>query len=1097
MHTENQDIYEIALDGTRYALLDHGSRLWRLGSSSPLWREEIPLLGQNPDDATLDALASKGIFLGCGNPSPLAVMCCGLGSAWPGMGRGLYDNFPAAREAMDEIASFAEWNILSLMDEPDLEIINQTRNQIPYLFLLEYAQWRQLVSLGLRPGLICGHSLGELVALCLAGVYDAHAAWILLDTRARHMASLESDAANASGMLAVSADFDTVSEILSSHPELNISNCNTPRQYILGGPRPVLLEARKTLRKQRIPAFMLNVGIAFHNPAMRILREISLRRLYALEMKAPDIPMLSCVTSDLYTANKKDVCRYIADLDENTVEWTKSVRVMRGKYNIKNFIELGPRDTLCGLVDEIDSGATCMAASRQGHETAAMRQLCAKLFAMGHIDRKCLEKQKSMRLSIGSANSEEEPRTTSQGMPAFSDVPEHDLRIILELISDASGRPLDSLRPELDLRHDLALRSSRFPRLLQDAEYRLGRTIALENMFQISTVGDLARFLAGIGKEPHDRAGTGDFPLQDRDFNAPPLKCFKWLDGDEPVAVKYNPAVKGLIEKPHGIIALCIFDRQLLPQIWEGLASFKCILAIPEPLLEECLFLEKYGNILLPLNCSSNPCPGELDTALRLLSAEKGAPSGFLFIPPPLPLNGETDQIADNFMAHVFQECARFADSESPSAWFCSLRRMSGPVHPDNTAQNYFRNSASAFFAQSGTICKLQNRRFIFWLDSRTNSRLQNRGECGDMFAMDLLYNSAPCSLWMPETWSTSPGQTYCPAAPCLNFVWPDPAPPMPSRPEMFQGVCQYSGFSEGVLPEHGGGEYSPVSKEEKTKFPDSPWLPVGNILKSMLVTGRLTAPWLHPCGFSDVRINNFPSLPDGITRECRSSAIATPWISQAGIMTRICHTDMYVRKISANGRRMQDWQSVCDGACLLALNPGIPQSLCLMDAIPEQGQNCSHVTKICYDLLGFGESWRLLRNFSFHNAGINGYLAYTAEIAKPDRGIADGGEWGYNSFIHLVEAIYQASLAALVHAGTEASSMDARDVLKLWDYGIIGYLRFDPEKIANCADTKLYLRNSWHDERFARFDARITNSDNEPLICVWHMEFEHHCSNS
>lgn len=1096
MHTENQDIYEIALDGVRYALLNHGSRLWRLGSSTPLWREEIPLLGQSPDDAALNGLASRGVFAGRGDPSPLAVMCCGLGSAWPGMGRGLYDNFPAAREAMDEIASFAEWNILSLMDEPDLEVINQARNQIPYLFLLEYAQWRQLASLGLRPELICGHSLGELVALCLAGVYDAHAAWLLLDTRARHMASLESNSANTSGMLAVSADFGTVSQILAAHPELNISNCNTPRQYILGGPRPGLLEARKTLRKQRIPAFMLNMGIAFHNPAMRILREISLRRLYALEMKAPDIPMLSCVTSSLYPADKKDVCRYIADLDENTVEWTKSVQAMRGQYNIRNFIELGPRETLCGLVEEIDSGAVCMAANRQGHETEAMRQLCARLFAMGHLERKCLERQKNMRLSTGSAN-REEPGAAGKTKPAFSDVPEHDLRIILELISEASGKTVASLRPELDLRHDLALRSSRFPRLVQDAERRLGRSIALENMFQIATVGDLARFLAGLGPEPQNAEETGASASQRPDFNAPPLNAFKWLDGDEPQAVKYNPAARGLMEKPHGLIALCVFDQQLLPQIWEGLASFKCSLALPKPLLGESLFLEKYGNTLLALDCSLNPGPGELDAALRLLSEAKGFPTGFLFIPPALLLDCDAGNGCDDFMTHVFQECAAFAEPAPLSPWFCALRRMSGPVLPDSNAWKSFRDAASTFFKRTRAICRMPDCHSIFWLDARAEPRQQNRGECGDMLAKDLLYNSAASSLWLPKTWRQAPGQSYCPASPCLNFVWPDPAPPLPSRAGMFQGVCQYSGFAESSLPGHGGGEYSPADTGEKEKFPRSSWLPVGGILKASLIAGRLAAPWLRPCGFSDVRINNFPVLPEGITRECRLSAIATPWISQAGIMTRICNTDMSVRKISANGRRTQDWKSVCDGACLLARNSGIPPSLSLLDAMPEAGEDCSHIAQICYDLLGFSESWRSLRNFTFHDSGANGYPAYTAEIANPDCRIADGCEWDYNSFIQLVEAIYQASLAALVHAGDAASPMAAREILEQWNYGIIGYLRFDPEKIANCADTKLYLRSSWHDERFARFDARITNNANEPLICVWHMEFEHTGGNS
>lgn len=65
---------------------------------------------------------------------------------------------------MDRIARAADWDVLALLDETDVEKIGLTRWQQPYLFLLEYAQWSHLASLGLRPSLICGHSLGELIA---------------------------------------------------------------------------------------------------------------------------------------------------------------------------------------------------------------------------------------------------------------------------------------------------------------------------------------------------------------------------------------------------------------------------------------------------------------------------------------------------------------------------------------------------------------------------------------------------------------------------------------------------------------------------------------------------------------------------------------------------------------------------------------------------------------------------------------------------------------------------------------------------------------------------------------------------------------------
>lgn len=78
---------------------------------------------------------------------------------------------------------------------------------------------------------------------------------------------------------------------------------------------------------------------------------------------------------------------------------------------------------------------------------------------------------------------------------AASAAPPQQLRIVLEVLAKASGRPVEQLRPEMDLRYDLALRSSRFPLIIQEAEQRLGLTINFEDLLQVATIGDLARVL--------------------------------------------------------------------------------------------------------------------------------------------------------------------------------------------------------------------------------------------------------------------------------------------------------------------------------------------------------------------------------------------------------------------------------------------------------------------------------------------------------------------------------------------------------------------------------------------------------------------------
>ncbi|WP_443659496.1 acyltransferase domain-containing protein, partial [Desulfovibrio sp.] len=491
---------EIACDGVRFADLPHGGAIWHAGSVVPAWRQELLALGARPDAAALEAMGQRGIWLHPqGDVPPLAVMCCGQGAVWPGMGRELYDHFPAARAAMDRIARAADWDVLALLDETDVEKIGLTRWQQPYLFLLEYAQWSHLASLGLRPSLICGHSLGELIALCLAGVYEPEVAWYILDTRSTHMAELEARATRETGMMAVPAEASVIEEARKTWPQLYVSNYNSPRQFIISGPRDVLLEARKSLRKRRIPAIMLNVSLAFHHPSMRVLRDMSLRRLNALAMQAPQIPMLSCITTRPYPDDQPGICEHIGDLDENSVRWVECVQAMWQRDGIRHFVEVGPQDTLCGLVNDIEPQALCLAAGRKGKEAEGMRQTCARLYALGHLthDGVARHRQRWLDAAPAPAASAEAPAAPAAraAAPARDELPEA-ARKVLEILAAACGRDADSLKPEMDLRYDLALRSSRFPLIVQEVEEELGISVDFEALLHVATVGDLLRVLA-------------------------------------------------------------------------------------------------------------------------------------------------------------------------------------------------------------------------------------------------------------------------------------------------------------------------------------------------------------------------------------------------------------------------------------------------------------------------------------------------------------------------------------------------------------------------------------------------------------------------
>ena len=488
-------------DGVRYGRLEHLGQSWLFGASTQSWPELLPLDGREPSPEELAALARKGLWLGReGERTPLAVMCQGMGALWPGAGRELYDEFPRAREAMDRIAAVASWDVLGLLDCRDQETIQATRWQIPYLFLLEYAQWSYLSSLGLSPSLICGHSLGELIALCFAGIYSPEVAWHILDTRAEHVARLEAQATEAFSMLAVHANLALVEDILVRYPKVRVANYNTPSQFILGGPKAVIGEIRHSLRKQRIPAVSIAVSMLFHHPAMRILRDHSLFRLNMLTMQAPSIPVLSVCKCQPYPGEQSAICQFIADLDENPVRFSDMLNVMWQDYGVRSFLELGPQEVLCGLISENLPEAQVMSPARKGHEARGLRELCARLYAEGRLREQALDKAlavygpffiKAEKRADGLNNAE--AKVEPQPAKAASVHP------LVLLLSEMTGVPASEITCELDLRKDLALRSSSFPRFLAEAEKRFHKLPSFAELVRVVTVGDLLRLFSQEG----------------------------------------------------------------------------------------------------------------------------------------------------------------------------------------------------------------------------------------------------------------------------------------------------------------------------------------------------------------------------------------------------------------------------------------------------------------------------------------------------------------------------------------------------------------------------------------------------------------------
>ncbi len=975
----------LVLDGVRYAAIRHADAAWRVGATTPAWQEALVPLGPEPGAEDMARLAGDGIFpvRDAGSVPPLAVMCGGMGSVWPGMGRELYDNFPAARAAMDHIQAIANWDVLALLDEQDVEKINATRWQIPYLFLVEYAQWAYLTSLGLAPALACGHSLGELIALCCAGVYAPETAWYILDTRAEHVAEVEAHAPSEAAMMAVHAGQDVVDEVLRTWPELYVANYNTPTQTIFGGPRAAVREARSALRKRRIVAMMLNVSLTFHSPAMRVLRSLAVRRLNALEMHAPAMPMLSVVTTKPYPDDQIGIVQHIADLDENSVRWVETVQAMWQRHHIRHFLELGPQEILCGLVRDIQPDALCLACGRKGRETQGMRQVCAQLYALGHLPHNVLTARAANHVATQDRLLPEEGATAPnipQDVPAWWH--EEGSQHVLQLLAAACKRDAANLRPEMDLRYDLALRSITFPQLLREAGEVLQREIAFEDLVSVVTVGDLLATLTG-------HVAAKDADRSERQWPTPVLRRYlpKAANGsDDRTPLPPDPEGEGLPLRKGDVVAVSAHGLapELLADMLVSLAPLGLTLALPADVPTGKLSqagsaydvwdgnadnLEKVDGLLcLGKEQDATPCRARLD-ALATALGGKGL---------------------------RYAACLSLLDAV-PAA---TTEEAAFPVP-------------------------------VRHIDVALGEQPPVLHELADILALEILCGDAPHVLWAHDD-ALADGAV--PANPLVGVpfverrhsfphVWPhNQSPRLPAPPAHQCGVNRYALACA-------------FSQADDILLAASPRLPASRVLQTLLEAGRMSQPWLEVAGFSDVHLGDLPDAAPGVAREGHATVEGRPWTMHDKVMTRLVDTRLAVRDISANGRHTANWSPTAKATLLLARQTGHLEAPLVQ---PQPGSPQEDIPLVAsLQSLGIAPEGQLVRTLT----PLSGNL-YRATVQLPVWGIALQPKTGYGNHLLLVESIFQTTQALL--ARTTAASDPA---WRARTVGFILFGRLDPER--------------------------------------------------
>src|SRR3984957_16147224 len=291
---------------------------------------------------------------------PVVFMFPGQGAQYAGMGAELYRTEPTFRAEVDRCAELLEPELKTDIREVMFpagdakkksdELLLQTRFTQPALFVIEYALAKLWMSWGIKPAAMIGHSVGEYVAGCLAGVFTLEDALTLI---ARRAALVQAQPGGA--MLAIRLPEKEVLGLLN--PQLAIAAINSPNLCVVSGSNEVIGKLEEELAAKKIAARRLQTSHAFHSPMMEPVLAPFTKLLRKIKFGEPQIPYVSNVTAKWITAAEAKSPEYWAGHVRQTVRFADGVAELMNdsKYVL---LEVGPGQTLSTLARQHPSKAS-------------------------------------------------------------------------------------------------------------------------------------------------------------------------------------------------------------------------------------------------------------------------------------------------------------------------------------------------------------------------------------------------------------------------------------------------------------------------------------------------------------------------------------------------------------------------------------------------------------------------------------------------------------------------------------------------------------------------------------------------------------------
>ena len=291
-HSLRDVLYSAALDRTQHnhRLAVVGAQPEDIKSKLASWR-----MGRTP----------QGLAVGQGlsriRPR-LAFMFTGQGAQYAGMGQELYNTEPLFATALRRVAEVIDPELgvpllEVLFGEKSAEYLQNTRYVQPALFAIEYALADLLGHWGIKPDYVIGHSIGELVAACIAGVLDLEDAARFVVTRGRLMGGLPA----GGKMLAIGATLEQVQKwVQGREKEVSIATVNGPRAVVVSGTAEAVAAIDELAQTAGRKTKELEVSHAFHSPLMEPILDELTQAAAAMRIHPATLPIAANATGDFF-----------------------------------------------------------------------------------------------------------------------------------------------------------------------------------------------------------------------------------------------------------------------------------------------------------------------------------------------------------------------------------------------------------------------------------------------------------------------------------------------------------------------------------------------------------------------------------------------------------------------------------------------------------------------------------------------------------------------------------------------------------------------------------------------------------------------------